>query len=440
MGPDWFHPEPFFRVDVKDFRPGTSRRVGDAADGFPERLSKLPPGTYRAQALLAHNLDRIEQGNAPGNFYGGVVSVTVAPGPVQTVSLALDQVVKTEDFPDTAWLKEVAVPSKLLSQFHHRRVIDYASVLLPAGYDEHPDRHYPVLYEITGFGGSHRDVLQRPGGPPLAAPGDVELIRVLLDGQCEWGHHEYADSATNGPRGQALVTELIPEIERRFRAVGQPGGRFLAGHSSGGWSSLWLQVTYPDFFGGVWSTSPDPVDFRDFQQVDLYANPPLNLYFDPQGKPRPIARLGGKPALWFPTFGRMDDVLGWGGQLRSFEAVFSPLDADGLPRKLWDRRTGQIDPATAKAWEAYDIRLKLERNWADLGPRLKGKLHIRTGSLDTFYLNGAVEKLAASLKRLGSDAEITIVPGADHGTVLAPDYFRQARRQMGEASRAAAAK
>ena len=120
----------------------------------------------------------------------------------------------------------------------------------------------------------------------------------------------------------------------------------------------------------------------------------------------------------------MDDVLGYGGQLRSFEAVFSPLDANGLPRNSGTARPGRIDPVTAKAWEAYDIRLKLERNWADLGPGLKGKLHIRTGSLDTFYLNGAVEKLAASLKRLGSDAEITIVPGADHNTVLAPEYFR----------------
>ena len=126
-------------------------------------------------------------------------------------------------------------------------------------------------------------------------------------------------------------------------------------------------MTYPDFFAGVWSTSPDPVDFRDFQQVDLYANPPLSLYYDPEGRPRPLARRGETPVLWFPSFGKMDDVIGRGGQLRSFEAVFSPLDAAGLPRKLWDRRTGRIDPAVAKSWEPYDIRLKLERNWRRAG-------------------------------------------------------------------------
>jgi acetyl esterase/lipase len=129
----------------------------------------------------------------------------------------------------------------------------------------------------------------------------------------------------------------------------------------------------------------------------------------------------------------MDDVLGRGGQLRSFEAVFSPLDADGLPRRLWDRASGQIDPEVAKAWQAYDIRLKIERNWQALAPKLRGKLHITTGGLDTFYLEGAVERLADSLRQLGSDAQITFVPGADHTTVLTPDYFRQARQQMSAA-------
>ena len=233
-----------------------------------------------------------------------------------------------------------------------------------------------------------------------------------------------------GLRGRALVEEFIPEIDRRFRTIAEPRGRLLAGHSSGGWSSLWLQVTHPEFFGGVWSSSPDPVDFRDFQRADLIAVPPLSLYFDVQSKPRPIARIGRRPVLFYPSFGLMDDVLGRGGQLRSFEAVFSPLDTNGQPQKLWDRRTGQIDPAVAKAWEKYDIRLQLERNWKTLEPLLRGKLHITVGTLDTFYLESSVLSLAHTLKRLGSDAEITIVPGADHSTVLTSEYYHRVRRQM----------
>ncbi len=153
---------------------------------------------------------------------------------------------------------------------------------------------------------------------------------------------------------------------------------------------------------------------------------------------RPIARRvskkGGKfigrPVLWYASFGKMDDCLGRGGQLRSFEAVFSPLDKDGLPRKLWDRKTGRIDPETAQAWRQYDIRLKLERNWKTLSPKLKGKLHIITGGLDTYYLEGAVEQLAGTLKKLGSDAVVEIVPDKDHGTVLNADLFRRIRRDF----------
>jgi len=164
--------------------------------------------------------------------------------------------------------------------------------------------------------------------------------------------------------------------------------------------------------------------------VNLYADPPLSLYVDPSGARRPIARSGDKVLLWYNSFAKVDDCLGRGGQLRSFEAVFSPRGKDGLPQKLWDRTTGRIDPVVARAWQKYDIRLKLERNWETLEPLLRGKMHITTGSLDTFYLEGAVEQLAGSLKQLGSDAEIVIVEGKGHGDVLTADLFRKMRAQM----------
>jgi pimeloyl-ACP methyl ester carboxylesterase len=208
----------------------------------------------------------------------------------------------------------------------------------------------------------------------------------------------------------------------------------LNGHSSGGWSSLWLQVTYPDFFGGTWSTSPDPVDFRDFQRIDIYAAGE-NMFRDREGKPRPVARMGNVPALYYDRMSRMDDVVGWGSQLSSFEAVFSPLDRDGRPAKLWDRASGAIDRAVAKAWEAYDIRLVLERNWPALGPKLKGKLHVITGDLDTFYLEGAVKLLKESLAKLGSDAVVEIVPDRDHGTLMDPALAQRIDREMHAAVR-----
>lgn len=431
FGPNWFQPEPFFRLDVEKLQPGDVRRIDDAAAGFPEPLSKLPAGKYRVQALLDHNLDTQHYAHAAGNLYSEVLDFEHDPASPEPLKVTLDQIVKPREFVEKPWLKEVRFKSESLSKFHGRDVFHLAAVVLPAGYDEQPERRYPVIYTIPGFGGTHYDAMRGfAKQPPVAPEGETDFIRVMLSADCGWGHHVFADSATNGPRGAALVGELIPHIDARFRTVAAPTARFLTGHSSGGWSSLWLQVRYPDAFGGVWSTAPDPVDFRDWQQVDLYARPPLSLYVDERGERRPIARMAGKPVLWYADFAKMDDVLDRGCQLRSFEAVFSPLDASGQPRRMWDRATGRVDPEVVKAWEAYDIRLHLERNWDELAPKLRGKLHIITGEVDTFYLEGAVRRLGESLKALESDAEVSVVAGKDHRTVLTPELARQIRRQM----------
>jgi hypothetical protein len=441
FGPNWFSPEPFFAAEVERFEPGQTRRIDETADGFPDKLAKLTPGKYRVQALLDHDFYEPRPASGAGNLHSDVVEVELDPAKTGRVDLRLERVVKPRPFPATKWVQEVVFTSELLSKFHGRKVIDRCGVVLPERYYEQPEKRYPVIYSIPGFGGDHVPSAAYTKGARPAASGEVDFIRVFLSGRCKWGHHVYADSATNGPRGESLIKELIPRIDEQFRTVARPAARFVTGHSSGGWSSLWLQVSYPDTFGGVWSTSPDPVDFRDYQQVDLYAQPPLSLYYDEEGKRRPIARRlrreGGRitaaPVLWYDSFGRMDDCLGRGGQLRSFEAVFSPRGEDGLPKKLWDRKTGRIDPEVARAWQDYDIRLRLERNWRELGPKLQGKLHIITGELDTFYLEGAVRLLGETLKKLGSDAVVEIVPGKDHGSVVTQELQTRIRREMSAA-------
>jgi hypothetical protein len=330
-----------------------------------------------------------------------------------------------------AWLKEVSVESKLLSAFHERPILHQAAVVLPQSYQREPARRYPVLYIVPGFGGTHYDAARLyPMGAPQAEPGEVEFIRVLLSGDCRWGHHVFADSETNGPRGEALIKELVPHIDANYRTVAAPTARFITGHSSGGWSSLWVQVNYPTMFGGVWSTAPDPVDFHDWQQVDLYASPPLSLYYDEQGERRPIGRRGTQPVLWYDSFAKMDDVLARGGQLRSFEAVFSPLNEDGQPKRLWDRESGRIDPDVVQAWSKFDISRLLEQNWLSLEPKLRGKLHVYTGELDTFYLDGAVRRFAETLTRLGGEAEVFVVPGKNHSDLLSNELRHKIMRQM----------
>ncbi|HWB00542.1 MAG TPA: alpha/beta hydrolase-fold protein [Pirellulales bacterium] len=429
FGPNWFQPEPFFRLDVDGFAPDSTRTVDRTAAGFPTTLDDLRPDTYYVQALFDHNLDDQQHGRAPGNLYTAVQRITIDGSPKQIFSLALSAKVVEQPFAGTGTVREIVRRSKLLSNFHGRSVYDVATVVLPDSYFDDPERRYPTIYSIPGFGGTHRDALRSPGLRNDAA-GGVEFIRIMLSGSCGWGHHVYADSATNGPRGRALVEELIPYIDQNFRTIDATAARYVTGHSSGGWASLWAQVTHPDTFGGVWSTAPDPVDFRDFQRIDLYAAPTENMYRDAQGNRRPIARRNGRPVLWYDQFTRMDDTIGRGGQLRSFEAVFSPLDDRGQPRRLWNRRTGTIDPSVADAWQEYDIRLQLERQWPTIGSKLQGKLHIFVGSEDTFYLEGAVEKLAATLKSLESDAEVVVIAGKDHNTLVSSELRRRILREM----------
>ncbi len=427
LGPDWFRPRPFFAVNAAGWKPGEPLRIDSRATGFPDRLDRIPPGNYAAQAVLRLNRDTHRIGDGEGNAYSPVAHVEISKEGAP-IALRVERIVEPRHFPVGDRIKLVELPSPKLSAFYGRPIQQRAAVILPkdlVGTDRPGKR--PTLYIIPGFGGD-RFMAPRFADDRRLNMGK-DLIRVVLDPDCGTGHHVFADSATNGPRGAALVEEFIPYIEKTFPAAADPRARLLTGHSSGGWSSLWLQVTYPDVFAGTWSTSPDPVDFRDFQQIDLYASGE-NMFRDRQGTRRPIARMGRFPAIWYDDFSRMDDVIGWGGQLGSFEAVFSPLDRDGRPRKVWDRSTGAVDPAVARAWEAYDIRLILERNWPQLGPKLEGKLRVITGGVDTFYLEGAVGRLKDSLARLGSDAVVEIIPNRDHSTVLDPALAARLDREM----------
>lgn len=427
LGPDWFRPAPFFAVDAKNWKAGEPLRIDQNALGFPKRLGELPTGPYSAQAVIRLNPDTRRLGDGEGNAYSPTVSGNFAPESGGVIAFKVDKLVPPRAFAETDRIKLVDIPSPLLSAFYGRPVRQRAAVILPEG---ELSAKRPVLYIIPGFGGDHH--MARLFAREARLKAGKDFIRVVLDPDCFTGHHVFADSATNGPRGRALIEELIPHIESHFPAVAEPRARFLTGHSSGGWSSLWLQVTYPDTFGGVWSTSPDPVDFRDFSRIDLYATGE-NMYTERDGNRRLIARRGPTPGLFLDTFCKMEEVMGDGGQMGSFEAVFGPVDAQRRPRQLWNRTTGAVDPDVARAWRAYDIRLILEQNWPTLGPKLKGKLHVYTGENDTFFLEGAVRLLKESLTKLGSDAQVEVIPGKDHSTLLDKDLAARIDREMNAA-------
>lgn len=427
-GPNWFGPSPFFAIDVKDWKPDTPLIFDDKAISFPAPLSKVKAREWSVQAVMRRNLDSPSIGEGEGTAYSTSFRQKFDGAASGNFDLRIDQVVLPQPFRETDRIKVVAMKSEMLSFFHARDITLRAFVILPKDYDKFTDRRYPALYWIGGFGSDGTDayymasVWERTGF-------DDRIVRVVLDPSCYGGHHVFADSANNGPRGRSLVEELIPELEARFRLVAAPTARFLSGHSSGGWSSLWLQTAYPDFFGGVWSIAPDPVTFTDFQRIDLYAAG-ANMYVDDKGVKRPLARQGERVMIWYEDFAKMEVPYGEGGQLRSFEWVFSPKGDDGLPLPLYDRDTGKVNPAVAQAWKPYDIRVNLEEHWDTLGPKLKGKIHVHMGEVDTFYLEGATRQLKESLAKLGSDAVIEIVPDRDHGSIASPQLRKRIDQEL----------
>jgi pimeloyl-ACP methyl ester carboxylesterase len=426
-GPAWRNTEPFFALDVEDWKPDTPLFFDEGALGYPGPPGTVEQNAYRIQAVMRRNPDAPSLGEGEGTAYSAV-AVRKLDGPTSgQVVLRIDRLVEAQPFAGTDDVKLIETRSELLSAFYGRDVMLRAAVILPPGYDD-SDRCYPALYFIGGFSSDHRWaplIKQRFA----TLPGADRILFVVPDPLCRTGHHAFADSDNNGPRGRALVEELIPALERELRLVAAPTARFLTGHSSGGWSSLWLQVTYPEIFGGVWSVAPDPVDFRSFQQANIY-EPGVNVYADKHGKPRPIMRMQDRVMMWFEPFARMEWVRGAGGQLGSFEAVFSPRAADDRPAPLFDRDTGAVDPAVAEAWKRYDIRLILDDNWNDLAPKLTGKLNVFVGDQDNFYLEDAVELLKAWQVSTGADAVVEIIPGRNHSNVFSRELQQRMVKEL----------
>lgn len=430
--PRWVDPDPFFGLDVLSLKPGEPIVYDNKWQGFPlENLAKVPPGTYWASAVLDLNKASRKIFSSEGNYFSKSVKVEIGGAVQKPTTLVLDQVFHEPQFPETEVVKLAQMESKLLSKFHGRKIMLRAGVALPQSYKDKKDNKYPAIYEIPGFGGNHFAALSSPGRGKTLIEGE-EVVHIMLDPDCPLGHHVFADSANNGPWGKALTEEFIPFLEKEFRLIPQTWARLVTGHSSGGWSSLWLQVKYPNVFGGVWSTAPDPVDFRDFQKINLYASN-QNMFKDEKGKDRPIGRKGDTPFLFYKPFSDMEFVMGRGGQLGSFEAVFSEKDEQGNPKKLWDRKTGVIDLKTAESWKKYDIRLLVENNKDSLFGKLKGKIHVYMGEKDTFYLEGATRLLGDTLKKLGSDAIVVLYPGKDHSSLMDAELRARINKEMAQA-------
>ena len=445
-----------FGMDVEAWKPGTSQLMDVQLIGYPiERLKDVPAGDYYVQVLLHKYetfhlktgqtvklpMDRGEGQHwniAPGNIYSVPVKIHFDPAATSEIAINITQKIPPIKPPeDTKYIKHIRIQSKLLTEFWGRPMYIGANILLPAGFDEHPNVKYPVAIfhghfppDFDGFSTEKPDTASMK--PDTSArfritgynkivsqeaydfykqwtgPDFPRVLAIEIQHANPYYDDSYAvNSANLGPYGDAITYELIPEIEKQFRGIGKGWARFVYGGSTGGWESLAVQVFYPNEYNGCYAACPDPVDFHHYTTFDIYND--KNAYYpesDFKKTPRPGVRdyLGNITA----TIKELNQQeLAEGSRSRSgeqfdiWEAVFSPMDADGYPKRIFDKYTGAIDTSVAHYWrDHFDLTYIIKRDWPKIGNSLKGKIHIYVGEADTYYLNDAVYDAEDVLKKL----------------------------------------
>jgi S-formylglutathione hydrolase FrmB len=449
-----------FGVDVDGLQPGVPALIDASTVGYPaESLNDVPAGDYWVQGLL-NIYDTFHLGNGrtlklppdkgegqhwqvkPGNLYSKPVKMHLDPKSPQTVSISLtEKIPPVEDeakavdsvdgwdgsnddhvVRDNKWVKHIRMQSDLLTKFWGRPTYLGAVILLPDGWQEHPEAYYPLIVEQDHFHRGLPGVISFRTEPPSKDLKGGELrqaqsgyklyqdwtagrlprvIVLTIQHATPYFDDSYAVNSENvGPYGDAITQELIPYVEKQYRAIGQGWARSVYGGSTGGWESLASQVFYPDFYNGAWVFCPDVVDFRAYMTMNLYEDPNAFWIDGIYGNvPRPSVRQpDGLVLATMEQMNRYEYVFGThsrsGEQLDTWQAVFSSVGEDGYPKPVFNKRTGVIDHEVAKSWkEHYDLSAIMQRDWKTLGPKLAGKLHLYVGDADTFYLDRAVHLL-----------------------------------------------
>lgn len=433
-----------FGVDLKS--KNSSKAIIDSKTfGYPVKsLDQIPPGEYFVQALLhkyetfnlktGHTvhlpMDRGEGQrwhSAPGNYYSKVKKISLDPKKRKSIKITLDQLIPNIIPPtDTKYVKHIKMKSKLLSEFWGRPMYIGAHVLLPEGFDDHPEARYPLMifhgHFPKDFGGFRTSAPDPDLEPDYSERFQLEgYNRIVQEHEYqfykEWTSNDFprvvaieiqhanpyyddsyaVNSANLGPYGDAITYELIPYIEKQFRCIGEGWSRFLYGGSTGGWEALAAQVFYPDEYNGCYAACPDPIDFRAYCLVNIYKDD--NAYYSGPDH-RKVERPGqrnylGEVNASLRQMNYRELALGTnsrsGEQWDIWQAVYSPMGPDGYPKPIWDKLTGEIDHEVATYWkENYDLRHILKRNWDLLGPKLEGKINVYCGDMDNYYLNNAV--------------------------------------------------
>jgi len=394
--------------------------ISDNVVGFPfNTLSKIDSGNYFVQAFYDVDTLSCASRNPAGNFYSFPLRVHINGTGKQIIKITLDKKIESPEIANSQYIRYVKIKSKLLSDFWHRPFYVQAAVLLPSDYDSLSAKKYPVDYHIGAGGERFYQVEEWFADSSFRqlwfSAESPKMLMVFPDTDAPFGNSYQMNSENNGPFKDMLLTELIPFIEEKFHALATPESRFLDGGSDGGWVALALQIFNPDFFNGCWAFSPDDVNFKFFQLINIYSD--KNAFINRFGHENPSSRtVYGEPMSTVRDLVHYENVLGRyntyitsGFAYGGFNAVYSPRGLNGLPKPILDANTGIIDAAVASYWKRWDLQLYLEKNWNTVGAQLQGKLHIWMGDMDTYYLNDSMRLFQDFLSKTEnpkSDAQI----------------------------------
>lgn len=135
------------------------------------------------------------------------------------------------------------------------------TVCLPPGYDKDKHTSYPVLYLLHGLGGTHDDWQKNARvasvASLMASAGEADpMIIVMPDAG---GDPDVKQNGYFNIPGWAyedfFFEEFLPEVERRYRVIGDRRHRAIAGLSMGGGGSIVYAQHHPELFGSVYAMS-----------------------------------------------------------------------------------------------------------------------------------------------------------------------------------------
>jgi S-formylglutathione hydrolase FrmB len=272
---------------------------------------------------------------------------------------------------------------------------------------------YPVVYLLAGYGSTGSSLFQGgPWAPTLAerlgrlvqSGAMGELIVVAPDGLNRYGGSQYLDSSATGLYESHICAELIPAVERQFRAVRHRDGRAIAGRSSGGFGALVLAMRHPDLFSAVASHAGDgyfelsiaqdlPKAFRSLRRhggIDGFLR-----HFDaaPAKRPEDVATM----------------------MVLAISAAYAP--DRGQPHGFalpFDPHTGEIVPAVWQRFKAWDP-VTMVATHAEALRRMK-LVFLDAGDRDEWALDIAARVLADRMRAAGVNVEHEEFEGGHMGT------------------------